>query len=101
MWRFFVCVLLLSVLPSAARPTAHLVRPDGTGDFPTIQDAVGTAATGDTVLLADGTFVGDGIRDVDFLGTVIVVRCQSGNATSCVIACEGGSSRPNLGVMSW
>lgn len=75
-----------------------LVRPDGTGDFATIQEAIDAAAPAETVVLADGTFAGPGNRDLDFLGKAITVRSQSGDATTCVIDCEGSAGEPHRGV---
>ncbi|MCK4415420.1 MAG: T9SS type A sorting domain-containing protein, partial [Candidatus Eisenbacteria sp.] len=72
--------------------SAYLVKPDGTGIFPTIQDAINAAAHGDTVLLANGVFTGEGNRDIDFMGKAIVVRSQFGAADSCVIDCEDHGS---------
>lgn len=39
MWRalYIVCVLLF--LTASGHPTTHLVRPDGTGEWPTIRAA--------------------------------------------------------------
>lgn len=80
--------LLLAFIGTAAAAD-HLVKPDGTGDFPTIQAAVDAAAAGDTILLADGVFQGAGNRNIDFKGKAFTVRSQSGNAKACVIDPEG------------
>jgi predicted outer membrane repeat protein len=68
-------------------PRAILVRPDGVGEFATIQAAVDGACSGDTILLADGTFQGYGNRDIDLKGKALVVRSRSGNPATCVIDC--------------
>ena len=47
-------LLIASSLPASA--TTYLVRPDGTGDYPTIQAAIVAAATGDTVGVEPGTY---------------------------------------------
>jgi hypothetical protein len=73
---------------SPAVATTYLVKSDGTGDFPTIQDAVDTAADGDDILLANGTFSGTGNVEIDFSGKAIAIRSQSGNPQSCAI--DGG-----------
>jgi len=67
----------------------YLVRPDGTGDFPTIQDAIDFATNGDTIELADGTFTGPGNYELLFRGKSITVRSQSGNPAICSIDCQG------------
>lgn len=57
--------LLLSIL---------LVNPDGSGLYPTIQDAMIAAQDGDEIHLAEGTFSGEGNRDVSFLGKEVTVK---------------------------
>jgi hypothetical protein len=86
-----LCVPLL--WPAAAFATTYLVRPDGTGDFPTIQAAVNAATGGDVIELANGTFTGVGNRDIGYLGKAITIRSESGNPETCVIDCEGGPYR--------
>lgn len=53
--------------PEGGRST-HVVRPDGSGDFATIYEAVLYATEGDTLVLTAGEFRGEGNADVD-LGT--------------------------------
>ncbi|MCK4412604.1 MAG: hypothetical protein KAY32_03575, partial [Candidatus Eisenbacteria sp.] len=65
-----------------------LVRPDGSGDYATIQDAINASWSGDVVALTDGTYSGPGNRDIDFLGKAITVRSLSGIAASCVVDCQ-------------
>jgi len=81
----------------AAPAEIHLVLPDGSGDYPTIQAAIDAAAEGDVVELADGTFVGEGNRDLYLWGKAITVRSQSGNPEACVIDCEGEALEPHRG----
>lgn len=63
--------LLLSMRPLFAE--SWYVDPFGTGDAPTIQAGIDSAAPGDTVLLARGTFLGAGNRDLTFRGKAIVL----------------------------
>ncbi|MFC1572655.1 SUMF1/EgtB/PvdO family nonheme iron enzyme [Candidatus Eisenbacteria bacterium] len=94
--REYSCVLLggewqveyASCTPDPCMPDLIILRPDGSGDFPTIQTAITASAAQDTIELEDGIYVGDGNRGVDFLGRAIVVRSQSGDPRSCVIDCE-------------
>ncbi len=75
----------------------YLIQPDGTGDFPTIQEAINAVAEGDTIALDDGTFTGTGNRDLDFLGKGIVVTGRSKDANLVVIDCQGSPSEPHRG----
>ncbi|MCK4413286.1 MAG: hypothetical protein KAY32_07070 [Candidatus Eisenbacteria sp.] len=73
-------------------PTVHLVAADGSGDFPTIQAAIDSAADGEIIELADGTFTGDGNRDLSFAGKAITLRSRSGDPETCVIDCQADTS---------
>lgn len=83
------------MVSTQAIATTWVVRPDGSGDAPTIQAAVDSATTGDVIELADGVFVGPGNRDVQITGKSIRLISQSGNAMSCEIDCQGTSSNPH------
>jgi hypothetical protein len=65
----------------------HLVRADGSGEFPNIQAAINAASDGWIIDLADGRFTGSGNHDINFLGKAVVVRSLNG-AGSCVIGAE-------------
>lgn len=82
---FIIC--LVPRVPDAGA-AAWLVVPDQSGDFPTIQAAVDASASGDTIILADGIFTGDGNRDVTIYGTAVVIHSLSNNPSACIIDCE-------------
>jgi hypothetical protein len=77
--------------------------PDGTGDVPTIQAGVDSAAAGDTLLLASGTFTGPGNYAVLLPDKSIVLRSETGNPEDCIIDCEGhlGSGRYGFHIVGW
>ena len=88
---------LLSCLCLSALAETYVVSPDGSGDFPTIQSAIDAATDGDIIALTDGTFTGDGNRDIDYRGKAITVQSQSGIPEACVIDCEGSETDPHRG----
>jgi len=94
-----VCAAILLALATSILARNWYVTPEGTGDAPTIQAAVDSAATSDVVLLASGTFRGDGNRDVDFSGKSITVTSEAGQATYCIVDCEGSETEPHRGFL--
>ncbi|MFC1572848.1 FlgD immunoglobulin-like domain containing protein [Candidatus Eisenbacteria bacterium] len=88
MHRWVVVIFLGLIVPFLASATTYLINPDGTGDFPTIQAAVDAASDGDVIELADGVFIGEGNRGVNWEGTDIALRAELGDPTSCIIDCQ-------------
>ena len=95
------CLILGAALSVSASATAttHVVKPDGTGDAPTIEDAVGVAADGDTVVLEDGVFHGRGNRDITCGGKTLEIRSASDDPAACIIDCEGSETAHHWGFM--
>jgi hypothetical protein len=54
-------------------------------DFSTIQMAIDSSSNGDTVLVADGIYTGEGNRDITFNGKSIVVRSENGPDSTVIL----------------
>jgi len=84
-------LIVLSVVSTCLTSAAstYVVNSEGTGCFATIQDALLGVVDGDIIELQNGTYTGEGNRNVDFLGKAVTIRSQSGDPQLCVIDCEG------------
>ncbi len=78
-------------------PRTWVIAPDGSGDAANIQSAVDAAEAGDVILLEDGTYTGDGNRDIDLNGKNLTVKSRSSDPETCIIDCEGTSSVAHRG----
>ena len=88
---FVAALLLLCVIASPALSVTHYITDDGLGDYPTIQAAIDASVSGDTIILADGTFSGAGNWDLDFGGRGIFIRSENSRLMT-TIDCHGGAS---------
>jgi parallel beta-helix repeat protein len=86
-------MILLLISSPAVLSSAVIHVP---GDQPTIQAGIDAASSGDTVLVADGTYTGPGNRDLNPGGKAITVRSKNGPA-ACIIDCEGAASAHHRG----
>ncbi len=64
--------------------------------YPTIQAGIDAAVDGDTVLVSDGIYTGDGNRDIDFNGKAIVLKSENGPGKT-IIDCDGSPENPHRG----
>jgi len=88
--RILLALLLALLAPATSSAVTRYVHPGGGGDFTTIKAAVTAASTGDTVLVAAGTYSGVSNTDIDFAGKNIVLVSESGPSLT-IIDCSGGS----------
>ncbi len=84
-----LCVVTCPVLAAT-----RIVRPDGSGDFPTIQAAIDGVSDGDSVMATAGIYRGIGNRDINFQGRAIILFSQDG-APATIIDCEGTAADPH------
>jgi len=92
-----IFVLCFCLLATVATADTYVVDPTGNGDYPTIQTAIDAAANGDIIELINGTFTGDGNRDLSFGGKAITVRSQGGDPLQCIIDCQGSDAEWHTG----
>ncbi len=90
MRRMIALIALALVLTSSQAPCrTWYISPDGTGDFTNIKAGIIAASSGDTLLLADGTYSGTENTELSYAGKAIVIRSESGDPHSCVIDIQG------------
>ncbi|MBN1124247.1 MAG: hypothetical protein JXA82_04505 [Sedimentisphaerales bacterium] len=72
-------------------------------DYPTIQAAIDAATNNDMIVLAPGTYTGDGNRDIDFKGKAIIVRSTDPQnpdiVEQTVIDCQASQTNPHRGFL--
>ena len=93
-------LMMMVVLAADAESATIVVNADGTGDYPTIQDAINNATAGDEVVLQPGNYTGDGNRDISFGGKAITVRgSDPDNAT--IVTTTTIDCMKNMATSSW
>ena len=94
--RNFVVILASFAVIAVCNARIIWVDDDSPSYFNNIQAAIDDANDGDTVLVADGTYTGDGNRDIDFHGKAITVKSENG-PENCIIDCNGSEAHKHRG----
>jgi len=93
--KVFKALLLIAVLAFVC-DSANAATRYVPSQYESIQAAIDACNNGDVVVVAPGTYTGDGNRDVDFKGKSITVRGKNG-PEKCIIDCQGSESDPHRG----
>lgn len=76
--RLAILTIFICFLPTGSMAATWHIHADGSGDAPTIQAGIDSAAVGDLVLVGPGTYN----EQIDFLGKDIVVQGELGAAVT-------------------
>ncbi|MBA7468461.1 hypothetical protein ES707_03712 [subsurface metagenome] len=94
-WAVISLLLVITCNRAFAGKTLY-VDDDGPADFNNIQAAIDASIDSDVVLVAPGTYTGEGNRDIDFKGKAITVKSEEG-PQACIIDCQGSEDEQHRG----
>ena len=80
-----IAISLALILPAGRLAAENLCVP---GDFLTIQQAVDSAVSGDSIIIAPGEYRGAGNRDIRISASQDLVIISSGGAEATILDCE-------------
>jgi hypothetical protein len=87
--RLIVAAVVCAALTAqAVVAETYFVNPEGTGDFPTMHEAILGTLDGDVIQLGDGTYPFLPNTRLRFYGKRITLESESGDPTKCIL--EGG-----------
>ncbi len=86
-------ITIFTVSVSGVSEAAEIRVPS---DYTTIQAALDAAVDGDEVIIADGTYQGEGNRDLSLSNKAIIVRSENG-PTNCIVDCQGSEAENHRG----
>jgi hypothetical protein len=69
-----ILALVFLLLAGSSQAGIITVDDDGPADFNNIQAAIDDSNDGDKIIVADGTYTGEGNRDIDYQGKAIILR---------------------------
>jgi len=98
-------IFLLGMGCATASGRTIYVDDDGPADFNNIQAAIDDSNDGDTIIVADGIYTGEGNRDIEFShglpeGQTRAITVHSANGPeNCIIDCNGSESDPHRGFI--
>ncbi|MCD6534000.1 MAG: hypothetical protein J7L25_07995 [Deltaproteobacteria bacterium] len=80
-------ILLINLFLFLTPTIAFAININIPDDQPNIQSGIDAAIHGDTILIADGTYTGNGNYNIDFKGKAITVKSANG-PENCIIDCQ-------------
>ena len=95
--KYLAAAVLVQLLTITTFATAAIRNVPAS--YPTIQASIDAASNGDIVIVAPGTYTGNGNRDIDFKGKAITVRGNPADPNQVVIDCQGTQEEPHRGFV--